>query len=51
VRYWREQKELLKKMQKVALGHFVVRKLEKSAYFTHHDFSAAKQKKSAQLRE
>jgi hypothetical protein len=27
VRYWRKQKELLK-MQKVTVGHFVVRKLE-----------------------
>jgi hypothetical protein len=30
VRYWRKQKELLKKKkkQKVSVGHFVVRKLE-----------------------
>jgi hypothetical protein len=49
VRYWRKQKEL-SKMQKVTVGHFVVRKLKKSTYFKHPDFSAAKlEKKCAQI--
>jgi hypothetical protein len=28
VRYWREQKRMIKKIQKVTVGHFVVLKLE-----------------------
>jgi hypothetical protein len=46
-----ETKRNIKKMQKVTVGHFVVRKLEKSAYFTHPDFSAPKldKKKSVQI--
>jgi hypothetical protein len=45
VRYWRKQEELFKKMRKVTVGHFVVRKLEKYTYYVHPDFSTAKLEK------
>jgi hypothetical protein len=47
--YWRKQKELLKKAKSDSRA-FRGQKAGKSTYFTHPDFSAAKLKKSAQIK-